>query len=118
MQGGDPEASEPTQEADAKVSGAQSKDSKAAEDSAQAGPAAISSIRVVWTREDEELYRKVLRKHGRSMEHLCAAFPTKYAPAACRCAWVRLGAASPMHRPEIGKLSQTTLQAMLSASLL
>ena len=38
---------------------------------------AENSIRVVWTREDEELYKDILREHGRSMVHLCAAFPMK-----------------------------------------
>ena len=42
--------------------------------------AAISSMRVVWTREDQELYKEVLRQHGRSMQHLCAALPNKCAP--------------------------------------
>ena len=41
--------------------------------------AAISSMRVVWTREDQELYKEVLRQHGRSMQHLCAALPNKCA---------------------------------------
>ncbi len=38
---------------------------------------AQNSIRVTWTAEDKELYRDILRKHGRSMMHLCAAFPMK-----------------------------------------
>ena len=38
---------------------------------------AHNSIRVTWTVEDKELYRDILRKHGRSMMHLCAAFPMK-----------------------------------------
>ncbi len=41
----------------------------------------MSSIRVVWTKKDEELYKEILEKHGRSMARLCAAFPNKYAPS-------------------------------------
>ena len=41
--------------------------------------AAITSMRVVWTREDQQLYKEVLKQHGRSMQHLCAAFPNKCA---------------------------------------
>ena len=44
--------------------------------------AAITSMRVVWTLEDQELYKEVLRQHGRSMQHLCAALPNKCASLA------------------------------------
>ena len=44
--------------------------------------ATITSMRVVWMREDQELYKEVLRQHGRSMQHLCAAFPNKCASLA------------------------------------
>lgn len=47
----------------------------------EAPGAAVSSIRVVWTKKDEALYKEILKKHGRSMAHLCAAFPNKYAPS-------------------------------------
>jgi hypothetical protein len=40
----------------------------------------LNSIRVVWSREEEELYKEVLRQHGRSMARLSAAFPAKCAP--------------------------------------
>ena len=43
---------------------------------------AITSMRVVWTREDQEVYKEVLRQHGRSMQHLCAALPNKCAALA------------------------------------
>ena len=38
-----------------------------------------TAMRVVWTREDQEVYKEVLRQHGRSMQHLCAALPNKCA---------------------------------------
>ena len=36
-----------------------------------------NSIRVVWAKEEEDQYKEILREHGRSMVHLCAAFPNK-----------------------------------------
>ena len=47
---------------------------------AEAGAMTLNSIRVVWSREEEELYKEVLRQHGRSMARLSAAFPAKCAP--------------------------------------
>ena len=45
--------------------------------SSEAHDTAHNSVRVTWTAEDKALYRDILRKHGRSMGHLCAAFPLK-----------------------------------------
>ncbi len=67
------------QDAAAKAEKTPSADSEAARGGAgsEVPDKAGNSIRVVWTKEDEDLYKEVLRTHGRSMVHLCAAFPNK-----------------------------------------
>lgn len=67
------------QESAAEAKNIPSADSEAAHEGAAAElhNIAENSIRVVWTKEDEELYKDILREHGRSMVHLCAAFPMK-----------------------------------------